>query len=392
MSQETFNKEKKTQKSEGGVKIVNKIYEGLGVNKVVDKMEIVYNQFWIDRYQKKALKFKKKMNDLDLKICACDQSKKRTESLIETLKERNLPGVESLQIKLQKLDMEKENLLNKKDIAQSKFETRENKLKLYTNERDRVADKLIRRYEEKLKPIEAELEKLQTSKDQIDLLIAVTEAKHNNLLVELSDIEKQKNELEESLYESGLPKEEIKEIIKGLENTLTEGRKRIRKEKEELAQRKAEINKKIAKIDAKANPYRDKREEFVRIKERRPIKIDATIRQRGKVFTGEEEITAHPRSEAKEKIAEDKEKLPFKTFIEDWNAFLKENYENAAQFIDRKDFLRVADPSLELEKTELSFNDFKNILKKYLKYRKLPMEQFNESIDKFYEKKVKVRK
>jgi hypothetical protein len=388
--------------SEGGAKIANQVYEGLykipGVNRIVGKLEIAYNQFWINLHQKKAVQFKEKMDSLDLRISALDQSRKEIESAIESLKSQNIPGVESLQIKLQDIDRQKVGLLNEKDRAQSKFEARENKLKLYTNERDRVANKLIEHYEEKLRPMEEELERLQTFNDQIDLLVVVTEAKHKEQLAKLGDIEKKKTQIEEALRRTGMSEKEIRklEAIKQLDKALADGREKIRIERENLARRKAEINKRIAKVDAKANHYRDKREEFVRVKEGRPIKIEVAKRQRGAEFRGEEEIRAHTRSEATHReskteteSAEDKERLQTAAYIDGWNAFLKETYKEKAELIDPEDFLRATGLS---ENFRLGFEDFKNILRKYLKFRKLPMEQFNKSIDAFFEKKVKVEK
>jgi chromosome segregation ATPase len=289
--------------SEGGVKIANQVYEGLykipGVNRVIGKIEIAYNQFWIDRHQEKITNLKEKIDSLDLRINALDQSKKEIESVIENLKQQNVPGVESLQIKLQDIDRQKAALLNEKDKVQSKFEAMDNKLKLYTNERDRVADKLIGRYEEKLNPLEAELERLQTFRDQVDSMVASTEERHKELLAHLAEIEKKKTQIEDALRRTGMSEKKIRkfEAIKKLEEYLLEVQEKMRLEKENLAWRKVEINRRIAEVDAKANPYRDKREEFVRVKEGRPIKIDLEKRKRGKGFMGMEEAKAHSRSE-----------------------------------------------------------------------------------------------
>ena len=111
--------------SEVGVKIASPVYEGLyntpGVNRIVGKLEIAYNQFWIDKYQQKAAKFKGKMDGLDLRIGVLDESKKEIESFIKSLKSQNIPGAESLQIKLQNIDRQKVELLNEKDKKQFCF-------------------------------------------------------------------------------------------------------------------------------------------------------------------------------------------------------------------------------------------------------------------------------
>jgi len=218
--------------SEEGRRIANQGYKGLyeipGVNKIVGKGEIAYNQFWVDRHQEKVIRFKDKVDGLSLRVSTLDQSKKEIESVIENLRQQNIPGVESLQIKLQDIDRQKAVLLREKDSIQSKLEAKNNKMRLYANERDRVADKLIGRYEEKLRPIEAELEKLQTFRDQADLLVAVSEARHKGLLAKLDGIEKKKNQIENALRRAGMSDREIGkfEAIKQLDRLLTDGQKK----------------------------------------------------------------------------------------------------------------------------------------------------------------------
>lgn len=399
--------------SESGKKIAHRVYQGLdkipGVNRIVGRMEIAYNQFWIDRHQKKAVGFKSKMDGLDLRINALDQAKEEINSSIRNWKQQNISGVvESLELKLQDIERRKNGLLTKKDRAQTQLEARDNKIKLYTNGRDRVADRFINRYEEKLRPMEAELKRLQTHRDEADLLIAVAKARHKEKLAELDDREKEKNQLEEILQRAGMSKKD-KAIIRQLERAIADSRERIRIERENLTGRKAGIDEKIARVDERANPYRDKREEFIRVKKGRPIKIGVAVRQRDEGFSDEEKVLAHSRSGAARETdsisievgreiwaggerAEDKERLQAAAYISGLNAFLTKVYGNTAKLIDAKDFLRATRLS---ENNRLDFKDFKDILDKYLKYRKISMNQFNQSIDKFFEQlkqKAKVKK
>lgn len=405
--------------SEQAKNIANQVYEGLyktpGINKIVGKLEIAYNQLWIDKHQEKAAKLKEKIDGFDLRINALNQSEKEIKLAIEDLKQQNIPGVESLQIKIQDIERQKEELLNKKDRVQSKFEERENKLKLYVNERDLVADRFITHYEEKLEPLESELKKLQNYRNQLDLLAVVTEAKYKEQSAKLDNLRKKKVQIENTLHHAGMSEKEIRknEAIKQFEKIILENQKKIRSdyslEKEKLTRSKAEINKKIAKVDAKANPYRDKREEFVRIKERRPIKMEVAPRQKEE-FRDEEKIKAHPRIEVRpvevrpveksipnksgaEKEPKNKEKLPISDLLHYWNNFLREVYKNEAMLIDEKDFLRDFLQLINLPKdSKLDFEDFKDVLGKYLKSRKLSKKQFKQSIDKFFEKKIKSKK
>lgn len=389
--------------SEGGKKIANQVYEGLykipGVNMVVGKLEIAYNQLLVDKHEEKSVDLKKKMDGLDLKSGAFEQSKKEIEVAIEDLKSQNIPGAESLQLKIKVIDQQKKNLLNEKDKIQSKFEARENKAKLFTNERDKVADRLIGRYNEKLRPMEKELENLQTCKDQVDLVVAVTEVKHKEQIAKLDDIEKRKTKIEGALRGTGMSEKEIRkfEAVKTLEEHLSKGRENIKIEKEKLAQKNTEISAKIAKADARANPYRDKREEFVRVKEGRPLKMNVPARERGQESADIEEVTSHARAERSEyelhrtheqgssmetegeATEEGEERLKTTDCISTWNSFIEKAYGKTHKgLIDQEDFLR----STKLSKGyELDFKDFKNILKKYYKSRKIPVDdRFVESI------------
>jgi len=143
----------------------------------------------------------------------------------------------------------------------------------------------------------------------------------------------------------------------------------------------------------------------VRVKERRPIKVDVTTRRKGEVFTGGEEAEIHRRAEASHEKgpttsrleteseigaeAKDKKQLQSAALLAGWNAFVKETYQDAGRLVDPKDFLRA---TRLFENEKLDFSNFKDILGKYLKLKKVPMKQFNESIDAFFEKIAKAEK
>ncbi len=407
------NQESLKKMPAGGKKIISQIYEGLykipGVNRIVGKLEISYNQFWLDKHEKRAVDLKGKIDGLDMQIGTLDQSKKEIESVIEDLKQQKIPGVESLQLKLKDIDRQKIDSLNKKDKIQSEFESRENKVKLYANKRDKIANKLIEHYDEKLMPMEKELKRLHSHVKHIDLLIAVTKEKHRDLLSGLDHIEKQKTKIEELLRKNGMPEKEIKKdvTIKKLENLLIQGRKKIKAENDILTQKKDEINSKIAKIDAKANQHRDKRGEFIRVKEGRPLNIPMETRKKEEEFKGREETKGHIREESPETtginkeplqetkpetIGKNKEKLEVSSLISGWNKYLKEKYneEVSGELVDLDDFLERINHLFKKD-DKISFEGFKDILENYYKCKDIPLDKFNENIDDFIkaEKKKK---
>lgn len=392
--------------SEGAKKIANQAYDGLYkipvVNRMVGKMEIAYGQFWVDRHESKAAALKSKMDVFDMQRAALDQSKSEMASIIENFKKQNVPGIESLQLKLKDIDQQKAGLLDKKDKLQTKAEARINKVKLHSNERDRIADRLIGDYDEKLAPMEKDLEQLQTCRDELDLSVAITEEKHEQQLERLENIEKKKTQIEESLKVAGTSDREIRKLVKPFEDQVAQGRERMRVEKEHLAKEKTEINKKIAKADAKANPYRDKREEFVRIKSGRPLEMRVGARTRGVEFKGQEETRAHPRVEATETeettpiasetvqtetTGEKMERFKISELVDNWNIYLQDKYNAEARgvSVDPNDFLKVMRVRRILGDFKAGFVGFKKILEGYYKLKKLPTDKLAESFDKFVE-------
>ncbi len=407
--------------SEGAKNIANQAYENIykvpGVNKIVGKLEAGYNQLWANRHEKKAVKFKDKMDKLDLQIGVKKYREEKIDSAIRDLQKRGHFGGDP-QLKLQKLNKEKFALENKKDKVQSKLESRDNKVSLYINKRDTIADRLINHYEEKLKPMEEELEKLQSLKDQAELSVAVEEVKYKEQIKKLKEEEKEKLEIEEKLKEGGLSEKEIKKATKEIEDSIAEGHLVIKRGRLEFAQEREKLNKKIAKADAKANPYRDKREEFNRIKQKRPLNIEAEARERSKNVHYEEKIEAHTRKDAPEIYVEPSSttsdqtsiesstdfgtppiqeiqeeeimKLEIPIYINSWNNYLEEyGGDDFSVFVDGDDFLNKT--GFSKNKT-LEFLDFKNILKKYYKVKKLPVEKmnkFDKKIDDYFKKNFK---
>lgn len=368
---------------------------------LVGRLKIAYNQFWMERHEKKAAHLKKEVDELTIRSDILQEAKKGIESELRGAYGQSMSGAE-----LRELDKQRNELLNKRDLVQSEFEKRDNKVKLYTNERDRIIDNFLNSYNEKLTPLEQELERLQTKNDEADLDLAVLEARHRARAADLAEIEGQKNRIEDRLRGAGMKDDAIAKSVDYLNKILQRGRNDIRTEKERLAIQKDGIYKKIAKIDAKANPYRDKREKFVRMKSGRPIVMSVNERVREEPFSGREDVRAHPRPQAPKESPVSPEPQggavesgrverevggeyrATAAYVALWNEHLAKSYGDAAkEKIDASDFLFLT----TLKGSDiLNFNEFKNITLRYYKLKKVPVESLTESVwAGFFEKATK---
>lgn len=383
---------------EGARNIAMEIYDKaikFPVQKTLAKMGIGYNEYMADWNEKTAVKFKEQMDAIEKKKGVYDSTKKEMESLIVELKGQGLPGSESLQIKLRDIEDQKRKLDNKKDTIQSKFEYYDSMTRLWTEKRDNIADRLISNYDEKLKPMEGKLDYLKSCQDELDIQESVTKIEHDRETAKLNDLSQRIEKIETGLKLVGTDSSEIRKILKPLTEQVLAGSEKIKLAKEELKNKRMAINTAIVDADEKANPYRDNREQFVRIKDRRPIDMNVEKRKTGKVFDkntviegGTRKVNEMTESETEEdseiekaeagavppviqnpeNIKNTTDRLKTSTLINSWNEYLKSKNIKDGILVPAE-FMKLTKMSDKIEPTE---EEFKTVLTNYLKFKKIP--------------------
>lgn len=371
--------------------------EYVGKNAIVGKLRIAYHQHWIDRDQEKSAKYKGQMDAIDVKVGAIDSAKKEIEAAIEQLRNDGVTGAGSMSIKLQELNRQREALMGDKDLVQTKFERWDNKVKLRVNERDRIAKKVIGAYDEKLRPMESELSQLGVLSKDLDSLTRTTETAHVALKKRLQELEQKRQRIVANYKVIGRSDRSIArdEVVLMIDKAIADGNAQIDRDKDGLAKRRGEINKKIAVANEAAAPYKDKRRVFVRITERRPLDMGVKPREKGKPFGSEETMHSDtaPEPAAPEVNSRPEqylETMSTKDFIESWNRFLSEKgaVNSSPSTIHEQDFLRLSGLSGGYD-VMVTFGDLKIALEKYLEYKNLPLSIFRPLIEEFYNTKIK---
>lgn len=286
-----------TPKKNFFVKAYEKISNLPVVKRVVGKIELAYNQRLADRYQEKSAVLKQKMDQLAVSAGGLQSARAEMEAVIADLRRDGLPGADLLEVRLGAIDKQRDRLLAERDGVQSDFEAADNRAKLHINKRDRIADRFIDDYDARLQPIETEIRKLHGMGSRAQEAIVAAEAQHRIHLRRVTEIESAKARIEAALRLSGKTDAQISKdpAIQSLDASVATIRDNIRDQREALAKRRDAINERIADTDARANPYRDKREAFIRIKAGRPVQIDVAPRTRGPVFRGTETVRSNSR-------------------------------------------------------------------------------------------------
>jgi len=346
---------------EGKKGLLRRIYEGIykipGVNKIVGKIEIAYNDLRINGLTNKERKLQKEIDDIDKEIKLSEKSQELVQSLIADAKSKGAPTV-ALEKDMLLTTNRIEDLSREKIDIQEELNQQKEQRDTYINKRREVADRLIGYYDEKIKPMEESLEILQALKSHLDFKSFATEIAHKKQEADLHSIEERLNNVKKSYRAEGRSENEIKKASQDLEIYLDTGKTSIQEEREKIFDDREEQEEEIAEAERLVALYKEKRDEFVRIKEGRQIENKKAEVAQDIKTTPVETIS----------IEQSIGRLPVQSYISRWNEYLKN--ENVAESlktpIDLKDFLEETGWSDDFV---LDFEDFRKIRPKYLKLK-----------------------
>ena len=278
------NKGRWGKMSEKAKSIMSGLYKGINkipvVDRMVAKVGIAYNQYWINAKEGSNAGLKEKMDELDIEMKTFNQSKASMQSVAENLRATGNPGFASMALEIKKMEKEEAKMANRRDKIQSQFEIKENKIKIYTNKRDAIADRMINTYEKNLAPMEEKLNFLQEERDRTNLFALGKEAEFNEQKSLLNYFSEQREIIIRSLISTGksIDQAQRNNAVKSLDKQILSGNKKIEKAREELRERQDLINRKIDTVDAKAQPHRDRRNQLIRVKSGKPIDFNVEKR------------------------------------------------------------------------------------------------------------------
>jgi len=385
--------------SSSAKEIMSNAYEGVymtpGLNKTVGKMEIAYNQFWIDRKERKAGKVKDRMDALDIKNESLSAVKTEIGDAVKTLREIGLGGTSSLLTKAKEIGKSILKNENKLDKLQGKIEEKENEVKIFTNKRDAIADRLITHYEKKLSPIEGKLVVLEERRNEIELFCIASEVKIDEQKAKIKKVEDARSKIEKSYISAGFKDRQIQknDVIRELNEQINSLYCHIQIEQAKIAARREEINEKIAKINKKAEPYRNRKNEFIRIKDSRPIDFGLKERKYTNEFKSTEATKGHPREDEgsryyeNENISNNEQESIYgqsyegmdkiSNLINNFNdLLLKEKMGDIA--IDPRELFRA---TALREGTQITFKNFFRIVEQYYKAKKVGKDKYEKIIN-----------
>ncbi|HEY0964265.1 MAG TPA: hypothetical protein VGE31_00525 [Candidatus Paceibacterota bacterium] len=252
--------------SDKGRAVAGALYEGInripGVSRLTAKAEIAYNQFFITHHERVAAIQGEKIADLSARASALNETARELEGAIETLKGLSNANFESLQKKVSKFYRERSELLSQQAQLELRQNERVTNAERFIAERDRVADRLINTYQEKLSLVDARVEKLRDDQEHLALQIEAAEHLNQDELKRLAAVEEQKKIIEQALIASG----QSLAPLRSIEQEIRRGRETIAKKQAEYRDHMNTMKERINAAEAKGAPFKTRKQEFINLK------------------------------------------------------------------------------------------------------------------------------
>ncbi len=372
------------------------IYRVPFINRMTAKLGIAYNEIWMQRHEKKAAQKRDKVSNLDNQIDAIQQSIQEMSNERERAQQENAAGTAPLISNIRKGEKRLRKLRKKRDKAQSKFEKRDNKMSTYANRRDGIADKLIHRYDEKLRPFEDRMERQRQAVYRLEMDQAVMAERHDREMQRLDRIKQLRDQRWDNLRQAGVSERQANKSVEWQDDRMRSIRDSIEAERRQLEDRKARIDKQMARIDKKANRRRDIQDTYKRVKERRPLRTTTTDRERTPDIRERESVSDHVGERAGgEQQERRRESRTVSDFVENWNTYLSnevgEDNVPQGERIDINHFvvsLQRSHHGLD-QNSRFGFDNFERLLRAYFRINNVRDQNLEQRFNYFYDNYIR---
>lgn len=359
--------------------IAGKAYEMIlktpGINRLAAKLEISVDQFFVDLHQLKEDQRVNNLTEVERKINTLEKSKEAFKKHILAMEKLNYQKVaKTLVVQLQKMEQQIEHLSTKKmDLEQAAPKT--DRVNHYLQKRNAIADRLINYYQEKSAPFEKTLASLEKQKNTIQLQFSVAE---NVLKQNTEKLEKIKETLIQSYSALEMTKKAVDKTpaFRVIKNRIELEQKKIDKLRNKFSQQKAVLDEKINYQKEAIESIRDRQKIFVQAKQRPSARLNAKPEEPLEEFP-----KTTPETEKNKASSVENPSFELNNFIEQWNQYLKEQFDESPYILDKENFLTK---TLLNGKNKVEIATFKKILSSYFKFKRINTDNLLSVFNQFF--------
>ncbi|HOX21547.1 MAG TPA: hypothetical protein PKZ02_01045 [Candidatus Paceibacterota bacterium] len=276
--------------------------------KTIDKAQLMWSDRLLERHERKSVELAAQISLAEKDTALLEKAEANRASFLQAFKEKHpdysgdLSKLEKETVKA-KQDFQKriEKISQTKDKLETKLQYRNDKKAVYENKREMIVEDVSEKISERMKPHERRMEKLQGRKEKLEAEINDFAALKDNFSKEVDDLE---SDLGQANFR--VEKKMLKEAIALIRKELREAEKNI----EVRRNQKITIENRLARVNKKANKWRDLRNAFVRVSQH-PVEYQA-VNKKDEVVDGRRKKVEPV---LKRKGAADKTEATEKTFV-----------------------------------------------------------------------------
>ncbi len=375
---------------ENAKRVASSMYEGIyripGVNRVVAKAEIAWNQVWIDRKQDRIIELNDKVREITAETATLDESEAALNESLEIIRSQGFSGTAKIEKSLRKIASRKSELSEKKLVAESKVSRKQESMDSFVEKRNEITDRMVDKYGERMKPLETKLENLRGLQDALEFQTAIMEADHADKMIEIAKLDEKRTKVYNALRGAGqLDKNGNHPALNQFDSVINASKMRIAWAEATVKAKKKDIETRISETDAKANVYKGKQREFSAVKER-GLYVSKAPEKAADRELEESELES---GFAEEEHLAESSRLSIGTFLDKWNDHLKDTVSDEKRkislTIDKAAFLKGARWN---EGKELDYEHFVKVLDGYYRMKKVDFKDKTEMAEKFKGAKI----
>lgn len=263
-----------------------------------------------------------------------------------------------------------------------------------TERRDGVVDGFIGKVNEKLGPIEKNLETMKSKKEKFEANASMGEIVFKRQLEDCKKKKEIRDRLEKAMRDSGMSEYAVSEDegLADLQASIDEGIKQVRDARIAIEKQRQDMEKRMGKNQKKADGFKKKVGDFQKMKDGRHKEVEVEGEVENLDAPSTEKKTAGLEGGAESKVEEGKEEFPVKAYIDLYDTYLREEFGNGSEpeVVDLKKFKGMTEGIKDLaEDAYITFDQFKDLVANYLRITGVKSDRLDFLLVGFYNKKIK---
>ena len=336
----------------------------LPTERLTAKFLISRSQGEMDKQSRIAERISERIDEVGIDIQSLEQQNRTLTQTIERLREREPAVARDLEREIERNNNQLDALRSRQVRFAEQIQSSNNRIEAFERQRNFVAERMSQRYQEHLRPVEQQQERLEIERTQMELEIQWRIATITERENEISGLENDRRELERIASSRGfMSRSGTSRAIQRIEQRITGLRTQIAQDQNTIEIARANIEERINAVNSRVEPFRLRERELQRVTERSDQTVEVP-----EIENPEDDFIDDFDESAE---FTDDSMHPAGNLVNAWNRFLENEHEPEVferMRIDPEQFFNTGGQQWNADRA-LRFNNFLDILHSYYQRR-----------------------